>query len=69
MSEHHARLRVRYYPSHGEWKVYVQRVDAEGMPLEDVLSADGKSKDEARERALAATADGEIREALESSIH
>lgn len=67
--EHHARLRVRFYPHHGEWTVYVQRVDAEGMPLEDVLSAVGSSKEEAREKALATTADPEIREALQHSDH
>jgi hypothetical protein len=69
MTEHHARLRVRFYPHHGDWTVYVQRVDAEGMPLEDVLSAVGHSKDDARTNALAKADDPEVREALESSIH
>ena len=69
MTEHHARLRVRFYPTHGEWTVYVQRVDAEGMPLEDVLSATGRTKDEARQHALAATTDVEMRAALEASEH
>jgi hypothetical protein len=69
MSEYHARLRVRFYPHHGEWTVYVQRVDAEGMPLEDVLTAKGHSKDEARANALAATSDAEIRMALQPSEH
>jgi hypothetical protein len=67
--EHHARLRVRFYPHHGEWTCYVQRVDAEGMPLEDVLSSTGTSKDNARENAIRATTDEEIRAALESSRH
>lgn len=67
--EHHARLRVRFYPNHGEWTCYVQRVDAEGMPLEDILSSKGTSKDDARAQALAATTDPEIREALEASVH
>lgn len=68
MSEHHARLRVRFYPSHGEWTCYVQRVDNEGMPLEDVMSSTGKTKDEARAQALAIAVDSEIRAALEDSI-
>ena len=49
--------------------MYVQRVDAEGMPLEDVLSATGRTKDEARQHALAATTDVEMRTALEESEH
>jgi hypothetical protein len=69
MTEHHARLRVRFYPHHGDWTVYVQRVDAEGVPVEDVLSAAGHSRDEARAKALAATSAPEVREALESSVH
>ena len=69
MTEHHARLRVRFYPHHGERTAYVQRVDAEGMPLEDVMTAVGASKDEARTKALASTEDAEVREALESSVH
>jgi hypothetical protein len=69
MTEQHARLRVRFYPHHGEWTVYVQRVDAEGMPLEDVLSAVGSSKDDARAKALAATTDDEILQALHLSEH
>ena len=69
MSEHHARLRVRFYPAHGEWTCYVQRVDTEGMPLEDVLSSTGKTKEEARAVALSATGDPEIRAALNDSVH
>lgn len=69
MTERHARLRVRFYPHHGEWTLYVQRVDAEGMPIEDVMSAVGPSKAEARARALEAATDPEIREAIESSEH
>lgn len=69
MTEHHARLRVRFYPHHGDWTVYVQRVDAEGMPVADVLSADGHTRDEARQKALASTGDPEVRQALEDSVH
>lgn len=69
MTENHARLRVRFYPHHGDWTVYVQRVDAEGMPLEDVLSAHGQSRDEARANALASATDPEVRHALEASVH
>ena len=69
MSEHHARLRVRFYPGHGEWTCIVQRVGADGMPIADVLSAAGKTKDEARDHALGATDDAEVREAIEASIH
>lgn len=69
MSEHRARLRVRYYPSAKGWKLFVQRVDAEGVPVEDVLSADGQSKDEAREHALASADDPQVRDAIEASVH
>jgi hypothetical protein len=69
MTERHSRLRVRFYPSHGAWTCIVQRVDAEGMPLEDVLSATGDSRDGSRAAALAATTDPDIRHALEVSVH
>jgi hypothetical protein len=69
MGEHHSRLRVRFYPSHGEWTCIVQRVDAEGMPVEDVVSGLGKTKDDARNTTLDATDDAEVREALRSSVH
>jgi hypothetical protein len=69
MSEHHARLRVRFYPHHGDWTLYVQRVDSEGVPLEDVLSAGGHTKEEARATALAAADDPEVRKAIEGSVH
>lgn len=69
MSEHHARFRVRYYPHEGDWTLYVQRVDAEGMPMSDVLSAHGHSKADARLQALADTADPEIRQAIENSAN
>jgi hypothetical protein len=66
--EHHARLRVRFYPHHGDWTVYVQRVDSEGVPLQDVISAVGHTKDEARTNALSTCEDPEVRQALEESI-
>lgn len=69
MSEHHARLRVRFYPHHGDWTVYVQRVDSEGVPLEDVLSAAGHTKEEARAKALLAASDPEVKQAIEASVH
>ena len=69
MTEQRSRLRVRFYPSHGTWTCIVQRVDAEGMPLEDVLSATGDSRDASRVAALAATQDPVIRQAIESSVH
>jgi hypothetical protein len=69
MTERRSRLRVRFYPSHGTWTCIVQRVDAEGMPMEDVLSAAGDSRDAARAAALSATEDPDVREAIEASVH
>jgi hypothetical protein len=69
MTERHSRLRVRFYPAHGVWTCIVQRVDAEGMPLEDVLSATGDSRETSRAAALSAATDPEIRHALEASVH
>jgi hypothetical protein len=69
MTERRNRLRVRFYPSHGTWTCIVQRVDAEGMPMEDVLSASGDSRDASRAAALAATHDPDVREAIEASVH
>lgn len=69
MTHHSPNFRVRYYPDHGEWTLYVQRVDAEGVPQEDVLTTVGSSKDEARAKALEMTTDAEIREAIELAIH
>jgi len=69
MTEHQRRLRVRFYPSHGTWTCIVQRVDAEGMPMEDVLSASSDSRDGARTAALVAAQDPDVREAIEASVH
>ena len=65
MTEHHANLRVRFYPGHGEWTCVVQRVGSDGMPSgDDLVSATGANKDDARDRALAMTDDPEVREVL-----
>jgi len=65
MSNHHANLRVRFYPGHDEWTCIVQRMDADGMPDgDDLVSAVGATKDEARDNAIAKTDDLEVREAL-----
>jgi hypothetical protein len=65
MTEHHANLRVRFYPGHGAWTCVVQRLGPDGMPAgDDVVSATGATKDEARDRALAMTDDAEVREVL-----
>jgi hypothetical protein len=65
MTDHHANLRVRFYPSHGEWTCVVQRMGADGMPAgDDVVSATGATKDEARDRARATTEDPDAREIL-----
>lgn len=69
MSHLSPNFRVRYYPHHGEWTVYVQRVDGEGVPIEDILTAVGASKDEARAKALRMTTDAEIRATLEQAVH
>ena len=65
MTQHHANLRVRFYPAHGEWTCVVQRMGPDGMPAgDDVVSATGATKDEARDRALAMTDDADVREVL-----
>jgi hypothetical protein len=69
MTERRSRLRVRFYPSQGTWTCIVQRVDAEGMPVEDVLSATGDSRDASRAAALAAAAEADVRAAIEGSVH
>ena len=70
MSEHRANLRVRFYPAHGEWTCVVQRMGADGMPAgDDAVSATGTTRDEARDRALAATSDEEVREVLRRQDH
>jgi hypothetical protein len=66
MSEHHGNLVVRFYPTKGEWMCVVQRVDADGMPMgEDLVTATGKTKEDARTRAATLTEDPDIREALQ----
>jgi hypothetical protein len=68
MSEHHANLVIRFYPTQGEWKCVVQKVDADGMPVGAALvTATGKTKDEAREQARTLTDDPAVREALARS--
>ena len=67
MTERRANLRVRFYPTHGEWTCVVQRMGPDGMPEgADVVSATGASKDDARDRALAMTDDADVREVLRS---
>ena len=67
MTERRANLRVRFYPSHGEWTCVVQRMGPDGMPAgDDVVSSTGATKDEARDRALAMTDDPQVREVLSS---
>jgi hypothetical protein len=47
MTQHHANLRVRFYPHYGEWTCVVQRMGPDGMPAgDDVVSATGATKDE-----------------------
>jgi hypothetical protein len=65
MTERHANLRVRFYPSHGQWTCVVQRLGPDGMPAgDDVVSATGATKDDARDRALAMTGDEDVRAVL-----
>ena len=65
MPERHANLRVRFYPANGEWTCVVQRMGPDGMPAgDDVVSATGATRDDARDRALAMTDDAEVREVL-----
>lgn len=68
---HHANLRVRFYPGHGQWTCIVQRMGADGMPAgNDVVSAVGATKDEARDNAVIKTADADVQDALKQvDIH
>jgi hypothetical protein len=67
MSEHHGNLVIKFYPSGGQWQCIVQKVDADGMPIgEDLVTAVGTTKDEARDRAIAATDNDAVRTALQS---
>jgi len=50
----HAHLRVRFYPTQGQWMCVVQRLGADGMPEgEDAVSAVGATKEAARDAAIA----------------
>jgi hypothetical protein len=65
MTHHHANLRVRFYPTHGQWTCIVQRVGADGMPAgDDVVSAVGATKMDARDNAMAKAADADVQDAL-----
>ncbi len=68
---HHANLRVRFYPGHGQWTCIVQRMGADGMPAgADVVSAVGATKHEARDNAATKTEDTDVRDALkECDVH
>jgi hypothetical protein len=68
MTDRHANLRVRFYPSQGTWTCIVQRLGADGMPTGvDVLSSSGSSREEAWQHALEATEDPLVREVLEAA--
>ena len=61
----HRRLRVRFYPTAGSWLCVVQQVGADGMPAgDDVVSATGASKEEAKQAAIEATRDPEVLQIL-----
>ena len=65
MSSHHVNLRVRFYPGPDQWTCVVQRMGGDGMPVEgDVVSATGRTKDEARANAQAQAQDEDVRDAL-----
>jgi hypothetical protein len=65
MSEHHADLRVGFYPRQGQWTCVVQRVDSDGMPLgEDLVSATAATKEDARDRAWTSADDPQVKDAL-----
>jgi hypothetical protein len=67
MSEHHGNLVIRFYPQKGEWTCIVQRVDSDGMPIGgDLVSSAGKTKEEARDRAIGMTGDQDVQDALRS---
>jgi hypothetical protein len=65
MTHHHANLRVRFYPAQGQWTCIVQRLGADGMPEgDDVVSAAGATKAEARDNAVAKATDADVQDAL-----
>jgi hypothetical protein len=67
MTHHHSNLRVRFYPTHGEWTCIVQRLGADGMPEgADVVSAVGATKAEARDNAVAKATDADVQDALKA---
>ncbi len=67
MTHHHANLRVRFYPAHGQWTCIVQRLGADGMPAgDDVVSAVGTTKAEARDNAAAKATDADVQDALKA---
>jgi len=69
MSEHHANLRIRFYPHDGEWTCVVQCVDADGMPLgEDLIAANGATKEDARDHAWTSTLDPKVKQALKPQL-
>jgi hypothetical protein len=68
MSERHANLKVRYYPHHGEWMCVVQHLGADGMPIDEVVSATGPTKEDARDRAWVAASDSDVKHALKPEM-
>ena len=61
----HRQLRVRFYPTAGKWLCVVQQLGADGMPAgDDVVSATGDSKEDARQAAIEATTDPDVAQLL-----
>lgn len=57
----HRQLRVRYYPTQGNWLCVVQQLGPDGMPAgADLVSATGATKDEAKDAAIQTTSDPEV---------
>jgi hypothetical protein len=62
----HRNFAIRFYPSHGSWTCVVQRLGADGMPLEpDVVTAAGATKEQALHAARLAATEPDVQKVLE----
>jgi hypothetical protein len=57
----HRQLRVRFYPTQGNWLCVFSSSELTGMPAgADLVSATGATKNEAKDAALQATTDPDV---------
>jgi hypothetical protein len=65
----HPKLRVRFYPAHGEWTCVVQQLGADGMPMDpDLVSASGPTKEDALRAAIQMAPDEDVESALREYV-